>query len=869
KSASSKVFNKDTLLEDEIKLLKDYRQTNYIEKGKLISSLPEERIERMRRFIDFENRFSNIAPIDAIVSYLDASINYHVYRNRQYIYDNENNPLPIPPKILLISGSNGTGKTTLTDYVIARTERDIGIKLKTVRHSDATLLGGLGFSSPKKKWYKRKPVNDNPNVIMIDAPEVLTKKEYRMMQTDQNAINGRTSVLKKMVDIKNSRENSIMILTSNPYSTIHDDILENVDLEINLNKEMNDQHLIEIIRKNLQGYQINATAEQIFYIIKDSFKSRNYGTILPVHLVRYINNIKNPTENYRNLNKDGIASIKYSFNLEDFKRPDLAVLVSGWTNNETINAVKNKMKNVGEDIDFDDYVGDAKEEFIEFADSVLFDDDGLRKLGKKPSRAVLLAGPPGTGKTFLTKLYASMRKDVKIMPITAADIKNKYYGNTEENFKAIFQLARQEAPTIIFFDDIDGTIGTRSDMKDYGSKTDNTLITMLLGELDGMEENSRVLVVGTTNRPDSLDNALIDPERNRMKMMTVRGPKNEEERIKVLEVHLKKAGSDLDPKKVWTEIGVRYITPAGLAGVVDEAERLRLSEYNAIRRYKESASVPREYRKSLERAAKNLNVSIEELKKTDLITYKMTFNHINAGKDKIVNSDLSKFLDHQLSNIIPEDTVGRSYAIGVDSTATWGTIWPVDVTIRYKRSREEHLKISGVIESGGVFNNTADAYRQLKDSVEQAETMVLDYIERNYGEDNARKAVKYLEDKVVHIDIMTGVYMGGGPSAGQVIGLAMLSRLTGNPVKHTISATGAPSIRGMAQSVGGVDTKAITAFSAGFKEFYVCKNNYADLSEDTKKNYDGKIITYEKFDDLVKASLVTKNDVGNFTFLKE
>ena len=57
-------------------------------------------------------------------------------------------------------------------------------------------------------------------------------------------------------------------------------------------------------------------------------------------------------------------------------------------------------------------------------------------------------------------------------------------------------------------------------------------------------------------------------------------------------------------------------------------------------------------------------------------------------------------------------------------------------------------------------------------------------------------------------------------------------------------STGAPSIRGMAQSVGGVDTKAITAFSAGFKEFYVCKNNYADLSEDTKS---GSVVIRKEF----------------------
>jgi transitional endoplasmic reticulum ATPase len=126
-------------------------------------------------------------------------------------------------------------------------------------------------------------------------------------------------------------------------------------------------------------------------------------------------------------------------------------------------------------------------------------------------RGVLLYGPPGTGKTLLAKAVASEAKN-NFISVKGPELLNKYVGESEKGVREIFEKARQNAPTVIFFDEIDAIAGQRGrQMGDSG--VGERVVSQLLSELDGIESLEDVVVIATTNRPDLIDDALLRPGR--------------------------------------------------------------------------------------------------------------------------------------------------------------------------------------------------------------------------------------------------------------------------------------------------------------------------------------------------------------------
>jgi transitional endoplasmic reticulum ATPase len=135
---------------------------------------------------------------------------------------------------------------------------------------------------------------------------------------------------------------------------------------------------------------------------------------------------------------------------------------------------------------------------------LLADPDSAARLGVDPPSGVLLAGPPGNGKTTIAKVLAAQAR-CSFYPLSAADITSKWYGQAEENIARLFERARENRPSIIFIDELDGLAPHRGEMSDA---TDRVL-GELLGEIDGMDGQEGVLVVGATNRADQIDPALL------------------------------------------------------------------------------------------------------------------------------------------------------------------------------------------------------------------------------------------------------------------------------------------------------------------------------------------------------------------------
>ena len=129
--------------------------------------------------------------------------------------------------------------------------------------------------------------------------------------------------------------------------------------------------------------------------------------------------------------------------------------------------------------------------------------DLARSLGVEPPTGVLLAGPPGTGKTTIAKVLAA-EANCSFYPITGADVTSMWLGESERSIARLFDRARENRPSIIFFDEIDAIAGKRGEWGGYDRQ-----INQLLAEIDGLSGQKGVLVVGATNRPDQLDPALL------------------------------------------------------------------------------------------------------------------------------------------------------------------------------------------------------------------------------------------------------------------------------------------------------------------------------------------------------------------------
>ncbi|NEU56409.1 AAA family ATPase [Halorussus sp. MSC15.2] len=127
----------------------------------------------------------------------------------------------------------------------------------------------------------------------------------------------------------------------------------------------------------------------------------------------------------------------------------------------------------------------------------------FRRLGIDPPKGVLLYGPPGTGKTMIAKAVAN-EVDAHFVTVSGPEIMSKYKGESEERLREVFETARDEAPTIVFFDEIDAIAGER----DEESDVENRVVAQLLSLMDGLESRGQVVVIGATNRVDSIDPAL-------------------------------------------------------------------------------------------------------------------------------------------------------------------------------------------------------------------------------------------------------------------------------------------------------------------------------------------------------------------------
>ena len=158
----------------------------------------------------------------------------------------------------------------------------------------------------------------------------------------------------------------------------------------------------------------------------------------------------------------------------------------------------------------------------------------FKKAGIRPLNGILLFGPPGCGKTLLAKAVATESQS-NFITIKGPEIFSKWVGESERSVREIFRKARQAAPSIIYFDEIDAISSSRGSVQ--GSHIYDSIVNQILVEMDGIENRKGIIIIASTNRPDLVDAALLRPGRFD-RLLHVTAP-DHEARLKILQVHTK------------------------------------------------------------------------------------------------------------------------------------------------------------------------------------------------------------------------------------------------------------------------------------------------------------------------------------------
>ena len=176
-------------------------------------------------------------------------------------------------------------------------------------------------------------------------------------------------------------------------------------------------------------------------------------------------------------------------------------------------------------------LGDAIQKTREMIELPMRHPELFQRLGISPPKGLLLHGPPGTGKTLLARAVAN-ETDAHFITLSGPEIMSKFYGQSEENLRSIFKEAQDNAPSIIFIDEIDSIAPKREDVQ---GEVERRVVAQLLALMDGLDSRGNVVVIGATNRPNSIDPALRRPGRFDREIEI--GVPDKYGRLEILQIH--------------------------------------------------------------------------------------------------------------------------------------------------------------------------------------------------------------------------------------------------------------------------------------------------------------------------------------------
>jgi proteasome regulatory subunit len=216
-------------------------------------------------------------------------------------------------------------------------------------------------------------------------------------------------------------------------------------------------------------------------------------------------------------------------------------------------------------------IGGLDDQILEVREAVedpLLRPELYKKVGIEPPKGVLLVGPPGTGKTLIAKAVAH-QTNATFIRFVGSELVQKYIGEGARLVRELFELAREKAPSIVFIDELDSIGAKRLEVATSGDREVQRTLMQLLAELDGFNPIGDVKIIGATNRPDILDEALLRPGRFD-RIIEIPIP-NYEGRAEIFKIHMSKMNIELGINPMELAVKAENATGADIKSICTEA----------------------------------------------------------------------------------------------------------------------------------------------------------------------------------------------------------------------------------------------------------------------------------------------------------
>ena len=425
------------------------------------------------------------------------------------------------PKGVLLYGPPGTGKTLLAKAVAGETNAHF------ISLSGPEIMGKYyGESEERIREIFKQAEENSPSIVFIDEIDSIAPKRDEVSGEVEKRI---VSQLLTLMDGMKSRGKVVVIAATNRPDSIDPALRRpgRLDREIEIGIP-DDEGRFEILSIHTRGMPIDEKVD-LKQISKTThgFVGADLEVLSKEAAMRSLRRILPEID----LDEDKISAEilqKIQITNEDFRDALKEVRPSA------LREVQVQVPNVS----WDDVGGleELKEELREAVEWPIKHKEAFEYVNVETPKGVLLHGPPGTGKTLIAKALAKMTES-NFISVKGPELLSKWVGESEKGVREIFRKARQAAPCIIFFDEVDALVPRRGAGGSESHVTEN-VVSQILTEIDGLEELHNVLIIGATNRLDIVDEALLRPGRFD-RIIEVPKPDNKG-REQIFKIHSKK-----------------------------------------------------------------------------------------------------------------------------------------------------------------------------------------------------------------------------------------------------------------------------------------------------------------------------------------
>src|SRR6476659_5238443 len=477
------------------------------------------------------------------------------------------------PKGVLLYGPPGTGKTLLAKAVANET------------NANFYSIGGpeimskfYGESEERLRETFKQAQENSPSIIFIDEIDSIAPKREEVSGDVEKRV---VSQLLTLMDGLESRGKVVVIGATNRPDALDPALRRpgrfDREIEIGIPGEPGRLEILEIHSRGMpftEDVNLNSIAKVTHGFVGADLESvcreaamRSLRKILPeINLeeskipIETLNKIKITAQDFENALKEIQPSALREVYIQ---KPNVQ-----WTDVGGLQEVKEELK-----------------EAIEWP---LKHADLFAQADTVPAKGLLLFGPPGTGKTMIAKAVATT-SEANFISIKGPELLSKWVGESEKGIREVFRKARQAAPCIVFFDELDSVAPHRSSGERGDSHVTERIVSQLLTIMDGLEDLKGVVVIGATNRPDIVDEALLRPGRFD-RLLEIPIP-NDDARREILKIHTARKPIDktVNLDKL-VELTKGY-SGADIAALVNAAAMSAIKEYVAVNRGEHTKSL--------------------------------------------------------------------------------------------------------------------------------------------------------------------------------------------------------------------------------------------------------------------------------------